>query len=219
MRYAELTLHPDSEGFHPVDRAAVETDALERIAIRQFNRKDDGTVILLYQLRGDRQIATQVLEADPDVRAYSLSESGRELHLYVHINPNGIVDLLTSLPHRYSLVVDTPIECLADGGLRAVVVGDQDIFADALDSIPDGIRVELESIRAYNPESRRPDAELTERQQEVLVVALEAGYYQVPRQATHEDIAEALDLSPVTVGEHLRKVEASVLTQVASNLG
>jgi predicted DNA binding protein len=51
---------------------------------------------------------------------------------------------------------------------------------------------------------------LTERQQEVLEVALELGYYDVPRQATHNDIAERLDLSVGTVGEHLQKIEARV---------
>lgn len=38
--------------------------------------------------------------------------------------------------------------------------------------------------------------------------------YCVPREATHEDIAESLDLSAGTVGEHLRKIEATVTVAI-----
>jgi len=41
-----------------------------------------------------------------------------------------------------------------------------------------------------------------------LDVALDCGYYEVPRQATHRDIAEQLGVSPPTVSEHLQKIEA-----------
>jgi len=56
---------------------------------------------------------------------------------------------------------------------------------------------------------------LTERQQETLQAAIEAGYYNVPREATHEDIAERLGRSDGTVGEHLRKIEAKVMEAIA----
>jgi len=44
----------------------------------------------------------------------------------------------------------------------------------------------------------------------VLVAAVEAGYYDTPRRATQEDVAAAVDCSPATAGEHLRKVERAV---------
>jgi predicted DNA binding protein len=37
----------------------------------------------------------------------------------------------------------------------------------------------------------------------------------VPRRATHQDIADELDLSTTTVGEHLRKIEARMLSEIA----
>jgi predicted DNA binding protein len=51
---------------------------------------------------------------------------------------------------------------------------------------------------------------LTTRQQEILQVAVEAGYYSNPRGATHEDIANTIGIAPTTVGDHLREIESKV---------
>jgi DNA-binding CsgD family transcriptional regulator len=214
MRYAELTLHPSS-GFHPADRAIAEAAGIERVAISQFSRLQNGSVVLLYELRGDPDPAESVLDADPDVLAYGLSQAGTEVHAYVHLTPNGTVDVLTHLPQQYPLVVELPVECLPDGSLRASVVGERETFADALDGVPESVSVELASIRPYDPRAGRPVASLTARQQELLDAAVAAGYYDVPREATYADIAAQLDIAAATVGEHLRKIEAHVLTQVA----
>lgn len=218
MRYAELTLRP-SGGFHPADRAIAAVEGVERVAISQFSRLQDGTVVLLYQLRGDLAPVESVLEADPDVLDSGLTRTGTEIHAYVHLTPNGTVDVLTGLPQQYPLVVELPVECLPEGGLRAGVVGERETFAAALDVVPETVSVELASIRPYDPETGRPAALLTARQQEVLDAAAAAGYYDVPRKATYADVAAQLDIAPVTVGEHLRKIEARVLTRVARSDG
>lgn len=55
---------------------------------------------------------------------------------------------------------------------------------------------------------------LTDRQLEVLQTAVEQGNYDVPRNATQEDIAETLDCAPSTVDEHLPKTEAHVVSEL-----
>nr|WP_255666400.1 helix-turn-helix domain-containing protein [Haladaptatus sp. DYF46] len=55
---------------------------------------------------------------------------------------------------------------------------------------------------------------MTERQREVLQAAITLGYYQEPRKATHDEIAAVTGLSETTVGEHLRKVEATVFSSL-----
>jgi predicted DNA binding protein len=56
--------------------------------------------------------------------------------------------------------------------------------------------------------------QLTPRQQETLRTAVEVGYYDEPRRVTYRDIADRLQISAGTVGEHLRKIEAKILTDV-----
>ncbi|MXR22550.1 helix-turn-helix domain-containing protein [Halobacterium bonnevillei] len=41
-------------------------------------------------------------------------------------------------------------------------------------------------------------------------MAVDAGYYDVPRTASQDDVAAQLDCAPSTVAEHLRKAEAAL---------
>ncbi|MCJ0620578.1 helix-turn-helix domain-containing protein [Haloarcula hispanica] len=52
---------------------------------------------------------------------------------------------------------------------------------------------------------------LTDRQQEVLATAHEAGYYNWPRGATAADLAELLDISEPTLHKHLRAAEQKLV--------
>lgn len=47
----------------------------------------------------------------------------------------------------------------------------------------------------------------------MLEVAIRLGYYENPREATHEDIAEEVGVEAGTVGKHLRKVESHVFSK------
>jgi predicted DNA binding protein len=215
MRYAELVLDPGPGGFHPADRRIIDSPEIERVAIQHFNQLDDGTIVFLYQLRGDPDEATAVLEAHADVLAHSVAGEDDDIHAYIHVDPNETVETVFRLPQEHSLVVETPIECLPGGAIRVSVLGDQATFTEALDVVPEALTVELETIRDYAPGDRQLYSTLTERQREILRTAIAAGYYDVPREATYEDVAARLDLAPVTVGEHLRKIEAEILTAVA----
>lgn len=52
---------------------------------------------------------------------------------------------------------------------------------------------------------------LTDRQQEVLVVAAEQGYYDTPRRATLTEVSESLDISKATASDILHRAEGTVL--------
>lgn len=56
-----------------------------------------------------------------------------------------------------------------------------------------------------------PGSRLTERQQTVIHLALERGYYAWPRSIDARGLAEELDLAHSTVLEHLRKAEGKLL--------
>ncbi|MFQ3295078.1 MAG: hypothetical protein ACI9EZ_002145 [Halobacteriales archaeon] len=52
---------------------------------------------------------------------------------------------------------------------------------------------------------------LTEKQQEALVLAVEHGYYEQPRQATLEDLAERLGVGKSAVSHRLKAAEAKII--------
>jgi len=55
-------------------------------------------------------------------------------------------------------------------------------------------------------------AKLTDRQFEVIECALNEGYFEWPREASSEEIADELDISRATFLEHLRKAQSKLLT-------
>lgn len=73
--------------------------------------------------------------------------------------------------------------------------------------------VELLSLKKQRPDLFVPDAlaGLGPKQNEVLLAALDAGYYGYPRKTTLKALGHRLGLSPATVREHLRKAEARIL--------
>ena len=52
---------------------------------------------------------------------------------------------------------------------------------------------------------------LTVPQREALLTALDGGYFEIPRETTLEDIADALGVSPGATSERLRRAHANVL--------
>ncbi|PSQ41257.1 hypothetical protein BRD14_06865 [Halobacteriales archaeon SW_5_68_122] len=101
-----------------------------------------------------------------------------------------------------------------EGGVRATIVGDDGTIQRVVDAIPDSLTLALEGLGDYHPDSEQLFSVLTERQREILEAAVESGYYEEPRGATHEEIAREVGVSAGTVGEHLRKVEEKVLSSL-----
>jgi len=56
--------------------------------------------------------------------------------------------------------------------------------------------------------------DLTGKQSQALLFALENGYYRVPKKVTTEEMAQKLKLPRTTYEEHLRKAESKVLRAV-----
>jgi predicted DNA binding protein len=58
-------------------------------------------------------------------------------------------------------------------------------------------------------------SELTEKQTQSLLLALDCGYYKIPKQITAEEIALKNHLARTTYEEHLRKAESKVLQAIS----
>ncbi len=76
-----------------------------------------------------------------------------------------------------------------------------------------GADVGLIALEDYEGRNGPLDA-LTDRQREVLEVAFETGFFDVPRSASTADVAAELDLDDSTVAEHLQRAERNLLSTV-----
>lgn len=215
MRYATVVISPSDGDLQPADRALATDPTVSRESIQQVNLLRDGTAVSLYSVRGDLARAEAILADREDVIDYDVS-GDREGLAYIHFRPNETVERLLALVQNNEIVLQTPIDCVDGGGFRVTLVGDDATIGDVVDSIPGPLSVSLEGIGEYHPDSEQLFSVLTARQQEILDAAVEMGYYEVPREATHEDIAAEVGVSAGTVGEHLRKVEGKVLSSLVN---
>lgn len=76
-----------------------------------------------------------------------------------------------------------------------------------------GFDITLQKLQDYRIHATPLDA-LTDRQQEVLEVAYDLGYYDVPRGSSTSEIAAELGVDDSTVAEHLQRAEYNLLETI-----
>ncbi|SEP25022.1 Predicted DNA binding protein, contains HTH domain [Halorientalis persicus] len=67
-------------------------------------------------------------------------------------------------------------------------------------------------------ESEPPGDGLTDRQHEALRIAYERGYFDIPRQASLEDVAEELEITPSSVSERLRRAQTQLIEETVATM-
>ena len=109
-------------------------------------------------------------------------------------------------------LVDTCDPSVDDRGATVTLTGPQDAIAGVVGEYEaEGAAPDLRRLAGYDGRNR-PLAALTDRQREVVETAHELGYYEVPREASTEAVAAALDLDPSTVAEHLQRAERNLMS-------
>jgi DNA-binding CsgD family transcriptional regulator len=217
MRYFTFTLIPleEDRDFHPITGDFKDHPDIRQEQLKYISLLEDKTGLVLFGLRGSEDAVREVLTDHPAVRKWQLIPGdGGGFFCYIHFDEYdpavGLLELLDS----YKLVLDLPLHFTEAGNLRVTVIGDNDDIKEALLNVPPSIEAEAMEIGEYRPDDGRAIASLTERQREVLEAAVELGYYEVPRQATYEDIAEACDCTVGTVGEHLNRIESRIIANM-----
>jgi hypothetical protein len=213
MRYFDFTISPEDGAIHPADKLIADQPDVTRDALMHINSLGDGTGVLLYRIYGDPESLTAVIDESNQVLAWDVLDVQDDVfHLYLHVPPGQPAGGLMALAQKYALIIDTPLKYTDQGGLRTTIVGTHEMLRKALEETPDGVRFAVEQAGQYSPDREDILSILTERQHEVFETAISEGYYEIPREATHEDIANALGCAPSTVDEHLRKAESRVLS-------
>lgn len=210
MRYVRFLLVPLDGTLHPVEEE-LQTAGLEMVAIHHFRMLDDGTAVTFHEVEGDREAAEGVVEDHPSVLSYDITTDGETLFSHTRFEPNDLTASVYGIAQRLDLVLDMPMRYTDRNALRITAIGEFDTFQRAMGEMPDGVDLRLLKTGEYSPDGGELYSQLTRRQQETLRAAVEAGYYEEPREVTYDEVAEEMDIAPGTVGEHLRKIESQVL--------
>jgi len=174
----------------------------------------DGTATKLCECVGPPETVREAIESVD--RTIDVIVSDRDpTYYYKHFEPTPVEREMMEARRETELVLKMPIEVRSDGSMVATYVGDQREVASTVELVPDSVEAEVLNIGQDVSDGGDHFSALTDRQREVLDVAVDLGYYDEPRQATQSDVAAELGVSETTVGEHLRKIEQRVFTAVA----
>lgn len=212
MRYLTVGVHAVEPGaFHPIGKRLAEEPAIQQEAIHHAELLADGTIVLLAEGSGDRERYEEIMRESAQVETFLVSGEQRWIATS-QFEAHGPVRRFLEMRRESDLVVKWPIQFTGGGSIEITFLGTDSDFQDFYNLIgqSDIFDVQVVETGAYDPNDTSFMRALTTRQQEVLEAAVEEGYYNNPREATHDDVADVIGIAPTTVGDHLREIEMRV---------
>ena len=217
MRYLTVLVKPDEgKAFHPLGKELTADPSIKRRAIHHIELLDDDTVLLFAEASGSKERYKQIMEESPHVIGYLTAGDDRWMAVS-QFEPTEEVRQSLKLQRESLLVIETPVHFTSDNHLKVTYLGTDESFNNLYKHAREIRDIELEILNMgdYRVDKSSFGRMITGRQEEVLEVAVDLGYYSEPRQASLVDIGKVVGISPGTVGEHLRKVEERVFTELA----
>jgi len=213
VRYATATVSVDGDGPHPTAGAIHDHPDVRLERLYYTNPVNSGGYAELLEFDGDLDAARRILRESDEVRRFELPSASTGL-CYVFFEGTPQFEQVRDVMFEHAVVVKWPIEFLRGRErltARATFVGTDGAIQAARASLPDTFEFTLERIGEFNGRLADPLTTLTDRQREVLDVAIAAGYYEVPRETTQSALADELGCAPATVADHLRRIEHNLV--------
>ncbi|MCU4926312.1 helix-turn-helix domain-containing protein [Halobacteria archaeon AArc-dxtr1] len=214
MKTVRLALRHTADTIHPMHRFVAENESFDSYRMVHGNFVGDDPCAFVFHVVGDPDAYERALESVGDTNSYDISiTSERSFTVYVRDEPDEVGQGLLSAFSRDSLVPLPPLEYRSDWTVRFSVVGESADIRRAVDAVPDGIETTVERVGEYGARESAVAA-LTERQHDAVRLACELGYYDVPRTAGVDAVADRLGVAPATAAEHLRKAESTLVAEL-----
>jgi predicted DNA binding protein len=216
MKQLRITVHIDTnfapEFFNILSNSSeiIETQLIDW----SMTSGERGTI--LYRIDGDHSSFAERATSTPGIDSVAFSDTGQErTYALVVMRPleTPMFDVIHQASTRAGFVIRKPI-IYRDGNMYAQVVGDPEPLQRAFEDVPDKIDIQIDEIGRFRGSGDDPEMTLSDRQREAVKVALELGYYNQPRGATHENVAARLGCAPPTASNHLQKAEAKLIRTV-----
>lgn len=215
MRYATIILTGDDAQIAPLLDRFARSDDVTLESTRHMGPINDGQYVGLVDLQGDLAAAEGLLAASEDVVRYDVTGTDGSGVAYLQCRSIGLIGDLLAILYAHDIVLDWPIDHRElDGtqGSRVTVIGTRSGIQRAVAELPGAVTFELEKTGPYDPDTGRFSGLLTDKQVGLLELAVQEGYYEVPRETTHQDLASKLDLAAGTVSDRLQRIERRLIT-------
>ncbi len=182
-----------------------------QIDARAPQLRDDGNVLLQFSSPTNHHLR-ETLDADDRIRYLHVATAdGRDTYRCLSKHPCVVHELISS-----GLIVEQIRYRDGKAAFFGAVVG-RDVLKGVMESAGQAVGVRLERIYPLQSEAEEVPSQqwdITPRQEECIRVALEMGYFSIPRDADASDVATELGISKSAFLERLHRAEASLFSQI-----
>jgi hypothetical protein len=209
MRCLHVRLSGEEETLHPLLSHVTDETLFREVTMLDWSFSADppSTTVLLY-LDGDLDKFDQILDdAEVVIHHEVTTIHERRGYAFVHSHSPPVESELLSVGAHDGLLPVSPVRYHRDGSFSFRVLGTVETLQAAVEALPEAVETRIERVGGYDFGRPPLPPEFPPRQREALDVAFEVGYYDVPREATRDDIAERMGCAPSTASEHLQKAE------------
>lgn len=185
---------------------------------------DDVTVTpLAHVARGDRGFGLALVAAADLETVINTIEAHRsilELEVVGRTDEQATIEFTTDQPlllfssKASGTAIELPVT-IEDGVASVEVTGTRSRLSKLADHL-DALGLEFEVV--YIQEYTDPGSLLSERQRELVCLAIERGYYESPRRCTLTDLAEELGIAKSTCSEILHRAEGEIITRFVADM-
>ncbi|WP_115863904.1 helix-turn-helix domain-containing protein [Halorussus litoreus] len=198
---------------HPMHAFVAERPEYGPTRLLQWNPRVGETNVLLFHVDGPKEPFFAELGdlSTVDYVDSSVASETDGFYLYVREQLEGGDRTLVAAYAGEDVVVVPPVVYDVDKSIQLTIVGEASALQRTLEQTPETVDISVQRIRSQVPDVAYPGSQLTDRQQEIIATAIEAGYYEEPREATVADVSDRLDCGPSTVAQHLRKAESRLV--------
>ena len=159
-------------------------------------------------------------DIDPVLESVRDHDAILELEVIGRSNREATIQFQTNHPLLLFSARDSgmPLElpvCISDGVAEVEVTGSRDRLTRLGQQLRSfGLEFEVIYVQEYD----NPSGMISERQREVLLTAVEEGYYDTPRRCSQTELAKQLDIAKSTCSETLHRAESEIITRFVEGL-
>lgn len=192
---------------HPLHEQVVAETPVARAELVMWSPTAEATALVWCD--GDRAATEAAVSTVDSLLARAFVEGPDGTYAFLQQEGYEFAPALLDLVAASRVIFLPPVVFRETGAVRFEAAGVRESLGAFHESLAELGDVTVEAVHEF--ERRTAPSRLTERQRAALETGVSVGYYEVPREGSVTDVADALDCSRSTAGELLRKAEAAVI--------
>jgi hypothetical protein len=193
----------------PTHRAVARTEGVTRAELRAWAPTGGARTLTWYD--ADRGTVERLLDGVASVTSFRLVPGDGGTYAFAARREREFDPRVLALVAEADVAFVPPVTFHETGTARVDAVGESGPLGAFHRRLSDAVDARVEAVREFAGRAAPPRPSLTDRRAEALSVAVEVGYYDVPRTGNLAAVATELDCARSTAGELLRRAEATLV--------